>query len=308
MSDNLFEKKGTFFRGNLHTHSDHSDGVLAAEEVCRRYKADGYDFIALTDHFIGRFSFPITDTRSFRQDGFTTILGAEIHSGAMQNGEIWHLLAVGLPQDFTPPEVQEFVAEPAQETGAALAKRAYDAGAFVSIVHPQWSGLTMDDARSIECAHAVEIYNHGCEVACKRADGFCTLELLLNEGRKLNLIATDDAHFTEPDHFGGWVMVKALQNTPDELLAALKAGDFYSSQGPEIHKLKWNANRTVSFECSAAESIIIQGYGSACVTHHQPSITGATIELDKLRGSPWARFTVVDAAGNCAYSNPHWFS
>ena len=69
MSDNLFEKKGTFFRGNLHTHSDHSDGVLAAEEVCRRYKANGYDFIALTDHFIGRFSFPITDTRSFRHNG-----------------------------------------------------------------------------------------------------------------------------------------------------------------------------------------------------------------------------------------------
>jgi hypothetical protein len=34
--------------------------------------------------------------------------------------------------------------------------------------------------------------------------------------------ATDDAHFFEPDHFGGWVMVKAVENIPDALLTALK--------------------------------------------------------------------------------------
>jgi histidinol phosphatase-like PHP family hydrolase len=39
----------------LPTHSTRSDGVLPPEEVCRRYRAGGYDFLALTDHFIGRF-------------------------------------------------------------------------------------------------------------------------------------------------------------------------------------------------------------------------------------------------------------
>ena len=305
---NTFQKPGSFYRGNLHTHSDRSDGALSSEEVCHRYHEHGYDFIALTDHFIGQYDFPVTDTRPFRRDGFTTLLGAELHSGAMQNGEIWHLLAVGLPEDFTPPvDVHGFEATPTQETGPELARRAYDAGAFVSIVHPQWSGLTMEDARSIESAHAVEAYNHSCHVDCQRADGFCTLDLLLSEKRKLNLIATDDAHFSSTDYFGGWVMVKAGRNTPEDLLGALKAGDFYSSQGPLIHHLQWNDDSSVNFECSAAQTIIVQGHGSACVTHHESSITSGTLDLAKLRGSPWARFTVVDANGKCAFSNPHWF-
>ena len=307
MTSDVFSKPGTFYRGNLHTHSDRSDGVLPPQEVCNRYRANGYDFIALTDHFIGKFDFPITDTRDFRQDGFTTILGAEIHSGAMENGELWHLLAVGLPQDFAPPDVQIFKADKSQESGPALAQRAVEAGAFVSIAHPQWSGLSMGDALSIECAHAVEIYNHGCHVACQRGDGFCTLELMLTAGRRLNLIATDDAHFTEPDHFGGWVMVKAESNSPEALLQSLKDGVFYSSKGPLISDLQWHDDYSLSYECSPAQSIIVQGQGSACVTVHGENMSRGRVKLDRLRDSPWARFTVVDAADRCAYSNPFWF-
>lgn len=206
---NPFELPGNFYRGNLHTHSNRSDGALIPEEVCQRYYANGYDFIALTDHLIGLYDYPITDTTAFRNENFTTLIGAELHSGAMQNGELWHLLAVGLPFDFERPNAPDFTAAEGQESAPSLAQRARDSGAFVSIVHPQWSGLTMADALSIEAAHAVEIYNHGCHMGCQRADGFCTYDLLLSEGKKLTAIATDDAHFTEPDHFGGWVMVKA---------------------------------------------------------------------------------------------------
>ena len=62
MIPEMFQAKGTFWRGNIHTHSDRSDGVLTPEEVCRRYQAEGYDFLALTDHFVGLFNYPITKT------------------------------------------------------------------------------------------------------------------------------------------------------------------------------------------------------------------------------------------------------
>ena len=61
-----FTAPGRFWRGNLHTHSTRSDGVLEPEEVCRRYRAEGYDFLALTDHFVGRYGYPIVDTVPFR--------------------------------------------------------------------------------------------------------------------------------------------------------------------------------------------------------------------------------------------------
>ncbi|MEX3011545.1 PHP domain-containing protein [Hoeflea sp. TYP-13] len=305
MTDTMFAAPGRFFRGNLHTHSNRSDGALEAEEVCRRYKAEGYDFLALTDHFIGIYEYPITDTVPFRDNQFTTILGAELHSGTMQNGEIWHILAVGLPQEFAPPDAPHFGPVDGQETGAEIARRARDAGAYVAIAHPQWSGMSLDDARGIEAAHAVEIYNHGCAVSADRADGFHTLDLLLSEGRKLDLCATDDAHFTEPDHFGGWVMVKAQENSPDSLLAALKAGHYYSSQGPDFHNIVWN-DKSVEVDSSAVSTVIVQGQGSAAVSLHGDAMTRAEVPLMRFSNSPWLRITIVDRAGKRAWCNPVW--
>ncbi len=300
-----FTAPGRFHRGNLHTHSDRSDGILSPEEVCRRYRAEGYDFLALTDHFVGFYKYPMVDTRSFRTRDFTTLIGAELHSGAMQNGELWHILAVGLPFDFTPPDTPAFTAIEGMESGASLALRARDAGAFVAVAHPQWSGMTLADARTIEAAHAVEIYNHGCWAGCDRGDGFALNDLLLSEGRKLMQVATDDAHFNEPDHFGGWVMVKAEENEPEALLAGLKAGHSYSSQGPELRRIVIT-DKSVEVECSAAVSVIVQGHGTAARAVHGLSMTRASIALDRFRASPWVRVTVIDAAGKRAWSNPYW--
>ena len=300
-----FTAPGRFFRGNLHTHSNLSDGALPLDEVCRRYKAEGYDFLAVTEHLIGEFGYPIADTKPYRDNSFTTLLGAELHSGAMQNGELWHSLAVGLPEDFQAPHAPGFWPVEGQESGPEIARRAREAGAFVAIAHPQWSGMTLDDARSIEAAHAVEIYNHGCHTGCDRADGFHTADLLLSEGRRLTMIATDDAHFTEPDHFGGWVMVKSEANTPELLLEALKRGDFYASQGPEIEAVSLNGSE-VTIRSSSVVTVIVQGHGSAATATHGHSMTEASVPLARFINSPWIRVTVIDAAGKRAWTNPIW--
>ncbi|MFM7705721.1 MAG: PHP domain-containing protein, partial [Rubrivivax sp.] len=100
MHTDLFARPGRFYKGNLHTHSTNSDGVLEAGEVCRRYRERGYDFICLSDHFLPVYGFPVTDTRPHRTAEFTTILGAEVHVPSTSLGEKWHLLANGLPPDF----------------------------------------------------------------------------------------------------------------------------------------------------------------------------------------------------------------
>ncbi|MCW8841837.1 MAG: CehA/McbA family metallohydrolase [Rhodobacteraceae bacterium] len=302
-----FTAPGQFYRGNLHTHSNLSDGCLDPKEVCRRYKAEGYDFISLTDHFVGIFDYPIADTLPFRDAGFTTLLGAELHSGAMANGELWHILAVGLPADFAASHSPAFMPVEDQESGAQIATRARQAGAHVTIAHPQWSGLTLEDARAIEAAHAVEVYNHGCATGCDRADGFHMLDLLLAEGRKLDLVATDDAHFTEPDHFGGWVMVKAQANDPELLLEALKRGEYYSSQGPDLRLVEVR-DKTVVVESSSVASVIVQGQGTAATAIHGHSMTRTEVPILRFYNSPWLRVTVIDAAGRRAWSNPIWIA
>ena len=305
MNNNPFERPGKFWRGNIHTHTTRSDGVLDAAKVCRRYKAEGYDFLAITDHFVGIYDYPLTNANAFHDDQFTTLLGAELHTGAMENGEIWHILAVGLPTDFRPPHVPDFKVGEGQETAPALAQRARDAGAFVVIAHPEWSQMSLNDASSISAAHAVEVYNHSCGAGCGRPYGFHIYEQLLVSGRKLSLCATDDAHFYEPDHFGGWLMVRSEENTPEALLAALKAGAFYASTGPEFHDIIWQEDR-VEVSTSSVSAVILQGKGTRTVVRHGNSMTRTTLPFDKLAPSPWLRITIVDAAGKHAWSNPIW--
>ncbi len=296
---NAFAAPGRFWKGNIHTHSTLSDGQREVRDVCATYRDAGYDFLALTDHFQARWNFPIADTRPFRKPGFTTILGAEVHAPATSLGETWHILAVGLPLDFA------HTAE--GETGAELARRCAAAGAFVAIAHPAWYGLSTDDANTIDAAHAVEIYNHTSQVRTDRGDGSLLADQLLAQGRQISLIAVDDAHFACTDYFGGWLMVKAEANEPEPLLAALKAGYFYATQGPMIHHIAWG-EESVEVHCSPASSVMILGRGSRAQQAVAPMQTRVVLPYGKLATSNFVRVVVVDAAGRRAWSNPHYWS
>lgn len=306
MSIAPFSTPGRFWRGNLHTHSSLSDGARAPEQVIEAYKSAGYDFLQLSDHFMARFGWPIADTRRWRANNFTTLIGAELHAPATRVGDPWHILATGLPLDFAAPGPDE--------SGPQLAARARAQGAFIAIAHPAWSQLTIEDGRALAAAHAVEIYNHGSAVENDRGDGFYLLDQLLSEGRRLSGLATDDAHFQQGDYdaFGGFVEVKAQSLEPEALLAALKAGAFYSSQGPRIHDLSISARET-RIECSPAHAITLVTGSSRALSKIGRHITEATFDMSGLAagyrasGAPaWVRATIIDAAGRRAWSNPIW--
>jgi len=298
-NDPSFTAPGRFWKGNIHTHSTRSDGMRDAADVCATYREAGYDFLALTDHFLAKFGFPIVDTRPFRTPSFTTILGAELHAPSTALGEIWHILAVGLPADFAQPAPGE--------SGPQLAARAIEAGAFVAIPHPGWYALSTEDANTIPGAHAVEVYNHTSQLRTERGDGVYLADQLLAQGRRINLIAVDDAHFACADAFGGWVMVKAERNEPEALLAALKAGHFYATQGPLIHHIAWGEEE-VEVTCSPAAAVMVLGRGSRAVQSVGAIQTRVRLKLAALRAAgPFARIVIADEQGRRAWSNPVYF-
>jgi hypothetical protein len=223
----------------------------------------------------------------------------------MRNGEIWHILAVGLPLEFEPSGQDDWTIREDGETGADLARRCAEAGAYVAIAHPEWNGLTPEDGRMIASADAVEIYNHGCHVETDRGYGVAVYDTLLSEGWRLTACATDDAHFHGPDHFGGWVMVKAEANEPQALLSALKAGEYYASTGPELHDMRIEGDMLV-VKCSPADHIIAIGANAASKVAHGDGLTRADLPLERFREGGWVRAAVHDAAGKRAWSNPIW--
>ena len=47
-----FAGEGQFYKGNLHTHTTLTDGCMDPKPTLEKYRAGGYDFISITDHFI----------------------------------------------------------------------------------------------------------------------------------------------------------------------------------------------------------------------------------------------------------------
>lgn len=291
-----FTRPGRFWRGNLHGHSTGSDGALAPAEICRRYRDAGWDFACLSDHFQARFGFPVTDARDHGVDGFAVLPGAEVHAPSTARGDLWHIVAVGLPFDFAPTGEDE--------DAPALARRCAEAGAFVALAHPHWSQLTAEDGLSIDVAHAVEVYNNKSAIEVDRGDGTVLWDALLHEGRRLGAIASDDSHWHVADAFAGWVMVRAERNDPGALLAALKAGAYYASQGPEIRDIARDGDR-LHVACSPVSSVILAGPLSWREREIGQNLTRCTLPLDAGRGG-WRRLILRDALGRRAWSNPLW--
>jgi len=295
-----FDQPGKFYKGNLHCHSNISDGRQSPEYVCTFYRSAGYDFISVTDHFLSRYGYPITDTTALRTEHFTTIIGAELHTGTTSMGEMWHILANGLPLDFAPPLLDE--------TGPELARRALEAGAFVTCAHPAWYALPEADVIALGDVHAIEIINGIARDHSDKIDSTYMLDVMLGQGRRYYALATDDTHFHEKhgDLLLGWIKVKSEALTPESLLDAMKRGHYYSSEGPDFFDVRIVPGDSVQIRCSAVNHVFVTGKGSQSIYLHGNGLIEAELSLKKWR-SDFCRITIRDGHGRRAWTNPIWF-
>ena len=303
--DLLRRGEGRFFRGNLHCHSDRSDGRVSPEEVVAAYRDAGYDFIVLSDHFEAEYGWRIADTRAQRDEGFTTIVGAELSSGPWDRRSTYWVVAAGLPLDFEAP--------PGQDLAEAIS-RARAVGAFVVMLHPGLNNLhSAAELPALDAVHAIEIYNHNMATGAlpDRAVGAYMLDALLERGYRVMVSSGDDAHFEHSkDRFGGWVEVHCERLDPDALVESLKAGTYYSTQGPSLRELHVDGE-SLHVESSDVYAITLGGAGerwrsgSTRFAESEGHITEADFDVTPFRGS-YCRVTVVDLEGRRAWSNPVW--
>ncbi len=158
--------------------------------------------------------------------------------------------------------------------------------------------------------HAIEVYNHNGAMAAipDWSNGAYMLDGLLERGHKVLVNAGDDARFAHPcDRFGGWVEVHCDRLDQEALLGSMKAGRYYSTQGPALREMIVDGNR-LRVASSEAYAISLTGGGDRWQSGQERTgepITEAEFDLEPFHGS-YCRVTVVDAAGRRAWGNPIW--
>lgn len=309
-----FLKEGQWYKGNIHSHTTQSDGMLTPKEAVNLYQENGYHFLCLSDH-----DKYVDYKDKFNTEDFILLPGVECSVKLDVNGtrvKVHHIhgilgdqeLLANCKDPFAVEEKFEIKVYKGQWNGLDAAQKKVnelrDRGCLVMYNHPLWSKVRLDEFAELKNVWALEIYNYGCIFEGGVHQDTRDWDAILETGRQIFGVATDDNHNMPGvnDSCGGWIMVKAEELTRECIVFNMRTGNFYSSSGPEIYD--WGIRDGVAYvDCSACKKINFVCGGAVGV--------GATVLGEKvthgeyvLKGMEnYVRAECIDENGKTAWSN-----
>ena len=320
----LLDKNKKYYKGNMHCHSNLSDGHFTPEELKRLYKEQGYSFLAITDHeFV--VAHPELDDEDFIAITATEYAIKQFPEQSTLknfNMKVCHLNFYAKKQDndysvnynsrydhFSSKELAATLNKPDYDTprdyGAKginkLIADANDHGFFVCYNHPRWSLENYGDYCDYEGLWGVEIYNNGCAVGGLYDYDINVFDDMLRDGKRVFASCGDDNHNKEEEtrelHSGGaFVMVNADRLSYESIIDGLLSGNFYSSMAPIIHSL-YVEDGKVYVECSDARQITYstRGRRTQAVNAINGCVNRAVFEIKDT--DEYFRIDVIDGHG-----------
>lgn len=315
-----FSEKGSWYKGNLHSHTTNSDGVLAPQESAEMFRGAGYSFLCLSDH--DRYS----DYRSeLNRKDFIIIPGYEASAvcvtdtpepRAIETHHVNAILGTSAMQAAAAEKLPAHLERLPKRVCvgkwngakvlASMIEKMTRRGFIAMYNHPLWSRVHEEEFIGVPGYFAVEVYNY-CSVN-ESGIGEDTLhwDMMLRAGHRVFATATDDNHNLGlfDDALGGWITVKSESLTHDDIISNIIAGNYYSSSGPEI--FGWGVKDGVAYvECGDAARVnfIVGGFVGDGATVIAKNGTLRSAEY-KLKGSEsYVRAEVVDGNGKTAWTN-----
>jgi hypothetical protein len=221
-------KKLRLLKGDLHTHTVGSDGVLTAEELSWHAKRNGLDFVAITDH-------NQVSTRDTLPEipGITLIPAVEwTHYQGHAN-----FLGVDRPYDTS---FATYTLEEAQARFISARER----GALITVNHPFEGGCEFAFDLTSLPFDCLEIWNGPMRESNLKAIGLW--QNLLASGKKIPACGGSDYHRDTPFIFlgGPTTGVYTLSTNPSDILDAVKKGHSFltfSPHGPTLEMVTGEA-------------------------------------------------------------------
>ena len=282
---NQFGEK--YYKLALHLHTTRSDGRKTPEEVAREYKADGYDAIALTDHW--------AYGEGGQLEGLHIISGCEYNLGENNTIEgVSHIVSLFTKANPNPDR---------NATNQEVVDAINNAGGIAVLAHPAWSLNKPEDLINLKGVVATEIYNAVSDAGQSlRPYSDYYIDICANAGVYPHILATDDAHaYDGHDNRLGWVMVRADELTDEALSTAIRNGDFYATEGPDIRVVR-EGNKLIidTSPCEIIGTISNLSWDSNRVLRGE-SITHFEYKIRP--NNKWIRIEARDTNGKKAWSN-----
>ena len=277
---------GPRVKAGFHCHSLKSDGGLSPQETIEVYRSKGFDCLGITDHFL------VTDPGTSPNRGMVVIPSTE-------NGGKPDIIGVG-------------VSAPVDED-LALAERAElltAQGGFTIAAHPAYCAVLPDAYVGCEGLQAMEIYNAYCDMAYTNGYALELWDMVLGSGKRIWGVAGDDAHLNPGKRFFseaglGWVEIWTEISGEREILAALKEGRFFSTQGPVFDSIEVEGG-AIRVRCGPVREVRWRTYGKVGFVDYSAK-TGELTEShlpDWFEPNIYVRIEMVDARGKRGWSNP----
>ena len=300
----FFHDDGIWLRCQLHAHTTNSDGDATPEALCDHYADAGFDVLAITDHWA---------VTTLAHDRLVLVPASELSAHAEGPSGEAEALALGvaeLPDPREPfPDVESMAAWIAERGGVPI------------LCHPYWSGMSAAVALAAPSLAGIEIWNGSGEVL--QGNGLSTVHWddVLQTGRLLPGIATDDCHTPGVDSRLGWTWVLAAERTTAAVLDALRRGRAYGSAGPRLLDVEADAEGVVVRSSPVRAIRLRTGAWDGCAANADSGegdwqdrplerdgdglLTAA--RLDRPETWDWGRVEVEDARGRRAWGNPFLF-
>ena len=328
----LLPETGTFYKANLHCHSNLSDGKLSPAQIKKIYMDAGYSIVAYTDHDI------LIPHPELKEETFLPLNGLEIEVNEKDDGtpykfiKTMHMCAIALEEenitapcwhrskyrfgnapksehlvkfDDTLPDYERYYTG---ESVSDMMKTCREKGFFVTYNHPTWSMEDHTNYMGYHGMHAMEIINNISNTGTGIFEyNDRVYDDMLRAGKRIFCLATDDAH-GKGGMCGGYIMIKAEKLEYKTVTDALMKGNFYSSEAPEIKSLYIEDGKVTITTSEAAEIRFNTGIRKSTrfIANNGEALTEATYELPPDRDPYYFRVTVTDKNGKLAYTNAYF--
>ena len=303
-----------FYKGNIHTHTNKSDGDEDPIKVTEWYKEHGYDFLVLTDHNHRT----ILDYGNINETPLTPLMipGEEV-TLSFQTDDVAvpiHINGIGIERVVEPIQAETFVS-----TIQANVNLIKEAGGIASINHPNYKwAFTTSELIQVDGATAIEVFNghHGSNGSGgkNRPSSEQLWDGILSSGKLIYGVATDDSHHyhdftpTMANPGRGWICVEAESLAESSIMDSIKKGDFYASTGVYLNELV-NSKNTINIY------IRTEDHDPLNLPEYITTITGRNgdilYETDSLhvnyqlpKNALYARATIKSSEGFKAWTQP----